>query len=894
LNIAEIESKLKLILKNLKKESFIYDFLLSYGLPKSSVARLQKGNQNLSKMDGEISWKKKLLFREVKKKDLHWEISELEESYKHDERFLIATDYKTFLAVDTKTKERLDIEFKDLIKHFDFFLPWAGMEKSQYASENPADVKAAVKMAKLFDEIKKDNPDTSPEFLHGLNVFLARLLFCYFAEDTNIFGKDQFTNAIASHTQENGSGLDSYLERLFEVLNTPPNKRKKLPNYLTEFPYVNGGLFDKYYPVPKLSRKSRSAMVENGELNWSAINPDIFGSMFQASIAEEQRDNLGQHYTSVPNIMKVIEPLFLNELYEEFEKAKGKKKKLLELLDRLSKIKIFDPACGSGNFLIIAYKELRRLEMLILQEAKMMQYSSITVSQFYGIEIDDFAHEIAQLSLWLAEHQMNTEFFETLGISNPTLPLKKAGNIVLGNACRIDWETVCPHNPEEEVYILGNPPYVGSSMQNSDQKEDMKVVFHGSEKYKNLDYISSWFKKGYAYIKNSNSKLAFVTTNSINQGEQVELLWPEILQNKIEIFFCHTSFKWKNNAKQNAGVTVAIVGLRNKSNEAKTIFSLDKIQSVKNINPYLIPANDIIVIKRTKPLSTNLLPMTYGNKPADGGFLTLDSNEKNDLESFDSKSKSLIKKFIGSNELLYNIDRFCLWIEDSQVSLANTIPPIKARIDKVASFRKASTKKATQEKASSPHKFAEARYYSSDSIVIPRVTSEHRDYIPFGFVDSSYIISDSAQAIYDPEPYIFGVISSRMHVIWIRTVCGKLKTDYRYSSTLGYNTFPFPEISDVRKQEITQCVFRILEEREKHPEKTLAELYDPDKMPEGLRQAHADNDIAIERCYGKTFQTDAERLEYLFKEYEAMIEREKHRGGLFEVQAPAKKKRGKK
>ncbi|MCC5816122.1 MAG: class I SAM-dependent DNA methyltransferase [Leptospira sp.] len=893
MNISEIESNVQKIMKSPNKGTWIYDFLLSYGLPKSSVARLQKGNQNLSKTDGEISWKKKLLFREVKKKDLHLEISELEESYKHDERFLIATDYKTFLAVDTKTKERLDIEFKDLIKHFDFFLPWAGMEKSQYASENPADVKAAVKMAKLFDEIKKDNPDTSPEFLHGLNVFMARLLFCYFAEDTNIFGKDQFTNAIASHTQEDGSDLDSYLEKLFEVLNTPPNKRKKLPNYLTEFPYVNGGLFDRYYPVPKLSRKSRSAMVENGELNWSAINPDIFGSMFQASIGEEQRDNLGQHYTSVPNIMKVIEPLFLNELYEEFEKAKGKKKKLLELLDRISKIKIFDPACGSGNFLIIAYKELRKLEMLILKETKMMQYSSITLSQFYGIEIDDFAHEIAQLSLWLAEHQMNTEFFQELGVSNPTLPLKKAGNIALGNACRIDWETVCSHKPDEEVYILGNPPYVGSSNQSKEQKEDVSIALESIDGYKNLDYIAIWFYKGSEYLKSRESQMAFVSTNSICQGQQVQVLWSYLLK-KIEIGFAFTSFKWTNNAKNNAGVTVCIVGLRIPNENPKIIYQDNSKLLTKNINPYLISYRNIIVDKRSKPLS-NIPIMLYGNKPADGGFLTLEANEKNKFELSDSRVKRLIKRFIGSDELLYNKDRFCLWIDDDQLELANSIPEIKNRIDKVKKFRSESVKVATIEKARTPHRFSEARYTNKDSIIVPSVTSENRNYIPMGFLNSEYVISNLAFAIYDPEPYIFGVISSRMHVIWIKSVCGSLETRIRYSSTLGYNTFPFPDISDTRKQEITQCVFRILEEREKHPEKTLAELYDPDKMPPGLKEAHEANDTVIERCYrSKPFATDEERLEYLFSEYERMIELEKNRGGLFEVQAPAKKKGRKK
>lgn len=882
-------------MKSPNKGTWIYDFLLAYGLPKSSIARLQKGNQNLTKTDGEISWKKKLLFREVKKKDLHLEISELEENYKHDERFLIVTDYKTFLAIDTKTNERLDIEFKDLIKHFDFFLPWAGMEKSQYASENPADVKAAVKMAKLFDEIKKDNPDTSTEFLHGLNVFLARLLFCYFAEDTNIFGKDQFTNAIASHTQEDGSDLDSYLEKLFEVLNTPPNKRKKLPNYLTEFPYVNGGLFDRYYPVPKLSRKSRTAMVENGELNWSAINPDIFGSMFQASIGEEQRDNLGQHYTSVPNIMKVIEPLFLNELYEELEKAKGKKKKLLELLDRISKIKIFDPACGSGNFLIIAYKELRKLEMLILKETRMMQYSSITLSQFYGIEIDDFAHEIAQLSLWLAEHQMNTEFFQELGVNNPTLPLKKAGNIVLGNACRIDWEIVCPHKPDEEVYILGNPPYVGYALQTIDQKNDMSLALNKIPNYKKLDLISCWFYLSSNFIQNTNSKFSFVSTNSICQGEQVILLWPHIFSKNLEIEFAYQSFKWKNNASYMAGVSVVIIGIRNLGNGVKNIFNNNNYKRANSINAYLVPGSNIIVKPRVSPIS-NFKSMNKGSSPGDDGNLLLTKSEYLQIIDHFPEARKIIKKYIGADEFLYSKERYCIWVENQKdLSIANKVNLIKERFERVKNFRLISKKEATRKKALIPYAFDEKKYQDSDCIIVPQTTSELREYIPVGFLNSENVISNAARVIYDGEPWLFGIISSKIHKVWVLSVSGRLETRIQYSNTLCYNTFPFPDISDVRKQEITQCVFRILEEREKHPEKTLAELYDPDKMPPGLKEAHEANDTVIERCYrSKPFATDEERLEYLFSEYERMIELEKNRGGLFEVQAPAKKKGRKK
>lgn len=467
MNLTQIENNLKILVQSFDKETFIYRLLESYFLPKASISRLQKGTLNLSKIQGEVSWKKKVFFKEVLNVDLHLTISALKEEIKHSQRFLIVTDYATLLAVDTLTKDQLDIPLADLPKYYDFFLPWAGMEKAKHASENPADVKAAEKMAKLFDEIKRIiPPDTSVEFIHTLNIFFSRLLFCYFAEDTNIFEDNQFSHAVESHTRGDGSDLDTYLNRLFWVLNTPVESRGDIPHYLNAFPYVNGGLFKEEIPSPKFTTKSRQLLIDSGDSNdWSSINPDIFGSMFQAVISPEHRGGLGAHYTSVPNIMKVIEPLFLNDLKEAFEDAIGNDKKLKELLYRISKIKLFDPACGSGNFLIIAYKELRRLEMRLLKELGGFIFSGIHLNNFYGIELDDFAHEIAKLSLWLAEHQMNVEFFNEFGRTNPTLPLQDAGQIVCGNACRLDWERVCPKNEGDEIYIMGNPPYLGSRRQ---------------------------------------------------------------------------------------------------------------------------------------------------------------------------------------------------------------------------------------------------------------------------------------------------------------------------------------------------------------------------------------------------------------------------------------------
>lgn len=910
MNIAQIEQNLQNLIQNYNKETFIFDLLLAYGSPKASITRLQKGNLNLSKEEGVLSWKKKVLFKPVVDEDLHLAITTCKEQAKQEQRFIIVTNFKTLLALDTKTADTLDIEFNDLPKHFDFFLPWAGMEKAQHQNENPADVKAAEKMAKLFDEIKKDNPDNSPEFTHGLNVFLSRLLFCYFAEDTGIFKLGQFTNAIASHTQIDGSDLSDYLDKLFDVLNTPRANSKKvsgveLPAYLLDFPYVNGGLFKTKEQIPVFTRRSRQAVIDAGQMDWSAINPDIFGSMFQAVISPEHRGGLGAHYTSVPNIMKVIEPLFLNDLKVEFGNSMGNLKKLNELLGRIQKIKIFDPACGSGNFLIIAYKELRRLEISILAEIQNIKgtagsgsldfgssyHSVISLNNFYGIEIDDFAYEIAKLALWLAEHQMNREFYTAFGSTTPTLPLKDAGQITCGNATRLDWEIVCPKKEDDEIYILGNPPYLGSNTQNYSQKEDMSLVFKGFVNYKKLDYITAWFIKGANYIQNHNAQFAFVSTNSICQGEQVALLWPTIFDKNLEICFAHTSFKWNNNAKANAGVTVIIVGIRNNSKSGKFIFSESRKLIASNINAYLANAKDLIVKKETKPLSEFPI-MMKGSQPADDGNLLLSPAEKNQLLLDFPELKILVRPFIGAKEYIRGEDRYCIWITDENLSFANKFEPIQQRLVRVSLSRNKSTKLSTIELGKVPHKFTEIRFFEKPAIIVPTISSERREYIPAGFVDEDTIVSNTAQAIYDYEFYIFSIISSRMQLLWVKSIGGKFKTDYIFSSSICYNTFPFPKISESQKQELTQCVFRILEERENHSEKTLAQLYDPEKMPEGLREAHRLNDLAVERCYrSEPFESDEERLEYLFKLYEKMIAKEKGKEASSKAEKKTKKQK---
>lgn len=897
MNIVQIEENVKHLIHKiaqdeLNKQDFIYELLLTYGHRSQSIGRVRNGERNLAEdKENTVFWKRQIYFKIAKQHDLHGLIDQMKNEKRTESnkiRFLIVTDFKTLLAVDTKTQDTLDVPFGDLAKKFDFFLPWAGMEKAVYQGENPADVKAAEKLAKLFDEIKADNFDENDlnnrENLHQLNIFLSRLLFCYFAEDTEIFKDKQFTSAI-SKSNEDGSDLSALIGRLFKVLNQSSEDREAdLPDYLADFPYVNGGLFKDDIQFPKFTRKSRRILIECGaELDWSDINPDIFGSMFQAVVHTEQRSTMGQHYTSVPNIMKVIEPLFLNDLYEELEKNQDSVNKLLKLQQRLGQLKIFDPACGSGNFLIIAYKELRKFEMELLKRIQELElektgqfskpFSVIQVSQFYGIELDDFAHEVAILSLWLAEHQMNLAFKDEFGESLPSLPLKKGGNIINANSIQINWADVCPIAQNDNVFVLGNPPYKEFSQQSESQKTDLYKIIGSTTK---LDYISCWFIKGAQYIKDTKGALAFVSTNSLSQGEQVALLWPLIYRNGVDIHFAHKDFKWTNSAKSNAGVTCIIVGLISNQYlpQNRKLYQDNHILTCKNISPYLTPLNIPSVPKRTKTLST-LPKMVLGNMPNDWGYLHFSTEEKDDLIQKYPKVKPFIKKVVGSNEFIKGIDRWCLWISEKDLHEIEDIPLIQERLHSVCLERSKSKKKSYQQYANRPYRFIEIRHQTGSAIIIPGTSSERRPYIPIGFLDDSTIINNLAFAIYNPEPYVFSILMSNMHMLWVRAVGGALETRLRYSSVLCYNTFPFPKITKELKDQLTESALNILTIREKYLNLSMSKLYDPDTMPEDLLLAHQENDRIIELCYSKkTFESDDERIECLFDLYNKMLEDE--------------------
>lgn len=872
---------------------FIFDLLLAYGKPKGNVTRLKNGASLNVAADPsrEVAQKNVVYFRETDGDPLA-ELEDLRISatvVRYSPRFVIVTDYDEVVAIDTQVGETIGFPIRDIIKHFTFFLPWAGMEKAQYVAEKVADIKAAERMGKLFDELLAANPGVLEQHngRHSLNVFFTRLLFCFFAEDTEIFSESQFTNAVGSHTQLDGSDAAEFLRAVFLALDTERPEDK--PHHLAAFPYVNGRLFsvadDEF--VPTFTKSARQLLIELGTLVWREINPDIFGSMFQAIVTPGKRSDLGQHYTSVPNILKTIEPLFMDELRDQFDAGFDIAKKLSTLLDRISEIKVFDPACGSGNFLIIAYKELRRLEHGILERLfeldskHQMLYaeSRINIENFYGIEIDDFAVEVAILSLWIAKHQMNTEFKEKFRLTIPLIPLKETGQVKVGNATRVDWNDVCPNDGVSEIYLIGNPPYVGSSMQSTDQKADFSAVFGRRTFSKNLDYITLWFVKGADFIRGTAAQLAFVTTNSVAQGEHVSLMFPTIFNMGIEIGFAYTSFKWENNAKRNAGVTVAVISLRNTSTAPKFIYTDGLRLDASNINGYLADAPNIIAGRQMKPISTGLPTMAFGSKPTDGGYLVLDPAEKIRLLDEYPEAAQFVKRYVGASDFINDTERYCLWITDREASAARSIPPINDRLEKLTAWRLESKAGSTVEFAGRPYRFKQIAYKSTDSIFVPRVSSERRAYIPMGYLDDSYVINDQAYAAYDAEPWVFALLTSATHMVWTRAVGGRMKTDFRYSNTIVYNNFPVPPLSDIVKEKLTVAALRVLDVREYHCEKALAELYDPDKMPADLRAAHTTVDDLVDSIYSKSgYETDEQRLSDLFGMYEAMTAAETSKG----------------
>ncbi|MGE4969202.1 class I SAM-dependent DNA methyltransferase [Yersinia enterocolitica] len=889
-NQAKIFEQLELLTREFDRDEFIYGFMSAFDFPKATITQIrQGGSRNVAKEAGHVALKNKLYFQRINgQEDLDVALEQRIADpaiAKNKIRFVLVTDFVRFLAWDTLSKERLDIELDELHSNYAFFLPLAGLEKAIIGSENPADVKAAEKMGKLFDLIRVHNDLSKPEDIHALNVFLTRLLFCLFAEDTGIFKPTQFTSAIKSYTEEDGSDLDTFLYQLFTVLNAAPasQRRQKLPAHLAAFPYVNGGLFSSDEPIPELGKKGRKILLECGTMNWSEINPDIFGSMFQAVIDVEQRSRLGQHYTSYSNIMKVIKPLFLDRLETELDKQCRSAKGLKALLVRLSEIKIFDPACGSGNFLIVSYKELRKLEMKVIDALKALEsqgfsMSGLHLSQFYGIEIDDFACEIARLSLWLAEHQLNSQWEQAFGFAPPALPLRESGNVRSGNSLRLDWNMVCPKGIEDEVYVIGNPPFLGTLGRSDEQRADMQVIFSKFKSLGSLDFVACWFWKGAQYIQNSRAELALVATNSLCQGEQVATLWPPIFDLGLNIHFAYPTFTWANNARDKAAVHVVIIGLAAQVKIRKLYQRVNEnwhCRQVGNISPYLVEGNNIAVSALSKPLVNGVSPLLYGNKPTDSGHLMLNRTQREKILEEEPKVGYWIKKILGSDEFLNGKERWCLWLVNATSEDLQAMPPsIKKRINAVREFRLKSTKLATRVKAEKSHLFDENRQpLSGNYILIPRVSSERRTYVPIGFFSSEIISSDGNFILPDGTLYEFGVMTSLMHNDWMRLVAGRLKSDYRYSASIVYNPFPWPKVTNTQRKEIERLAEEAILTREEFPGRTLAELYDPDKMPPELLAAHQALDKAVDRLYReRPFKDAADRLSCLLARYEALVQ----------------------
>lgn len=918
LGYQEIEQRLKCFKDNtVAADDVPFRLLYSFGKTDADVRRWREGKGVVKSYDG-LLIKNLIAYRTSTAKDMTAELEQM----KADARVLAAkakiamvSDGETMLAYDLRENDTYENRLAGLCYDFNFFYPLADVERVHNVEEQEADVKAAEKLAKLHDEIRAFNEFTSDTDLHDLNIFISRLLFCYFAEDTGIFADNLFTNSIKSYTLEDGSDLGDYLSEAFAVMDLPEKSRtKETKAVVKHFPYVNGGLFSRPIQIPKLSRRARKIMVDCGSLDWKEINPDIFGSMIQAVVNPEVRANQGMHYTSVPNIKKVINPLFMDELRGEYDQLRTKLETLKRsrdigeipdskyrkevqpitkacntLLTRMNRMKFFDPACGSGNFLIITYKELRLLEMDILRLQKdctgqldlmMIGNSKISLQQFYGIELLDFPHEVAMLSLWLAEHQMNKKLLETFGINTQALPLQNITQIKCGNACRMDWNEVCPHTKDEEVFVFGNPPYLGYSKQSEFQKKDIELVCVEIPNCKKLDYIACWFIKASSYIEKSAAMFAFVTTNSITQGEQVALLWPKVLLGN-DIYFAYHSFAWKNNAKNNAMVAVSIIGVKNKSKvKIKRIFNDTNSIIVNNISPYIIDYKDIYVVPSDSSIS-GMPEMIKGSSPVDDGNLLLSEEDKNNLLNECEKLSPYIKRYVGADEFVNGTTRYCLLFDECAPieELIHQSNSLRLRLQAVESFRKKSTKAGTRQWATKPYCFIERKYRSQSSIVIPQTGSERRRYIPMGIADSETVLSNAVRLIYtgqECDMSLFGILSSYLHMVWVRTVAGRMKTDMQYSNTICYNTFPFPKLTEAKKKEIEAAAEEVLLTREDYPGATLADLYDPDKMPEPLREAHQKLDDVVESCYlGYPFANDEARLECLFKLYEKMTKAKK-------------------
>jgi type I restriction-modification system DNA methylase subunit len=793
-------------------------------------------------------------------------------------KYVIVSDFARIRLYDLEENEQHEFELKDLHKNVRLFGFIAGYQTHKIQAQDPVNIKAAEQMGRLHDRMK-DSGYTG----HPLEVYLVRLLFCLFAEDTGIFEKQQFKEYLEERTGEDGADLAYHLSTLFQVLNTPREKRlKNLDEQLAAFPYVNGKLFEELLPTAGFDAPMRQELLDCCSLDWSRISPAIFGSLFQSIMDKQARRNLGAHYTSQENILKLIKPLFLDTLWEEFEKIKHNKNKLFDFHKKLRRLNFFDPACGCGNFLVIAYRELRLLELEILRASRASDQSfldvhsllHLNVDQFYGIEIEEFPAQIAQVALWLMDHQMNLLVSEEFGQYFVRIPLQVSSTIVCGNALTLDWKTVI--SPWTASYIMGNPPFVGKKEQTSEQKREVVGIFNDLQGSGVLDYVTCWYKLAIKQMKSNESiKAAFVSTNSIVQGEQV-CVWGSWMRSQgAKIFFAHRTFQWSNEARGKAAVHCVIVGFSLQNMTSKIIFYYDTPKSdpqaikARNINSYLADGPDVYITSRTIPLSMDVPEMKYGSMPIDNGNLILSKEQMEELLADEPEAKNYIRQYMGGDEFINSIERYCLWLVDCPPNLLRKMKKVHERIETNRKYRLGSGREATKKLAEKAALFGEIRQPDGPYLIVPKVSSENRHYIPVGFCEPKIIASGTTLIVPNAKMYHFGVLQSEMQMSWMRQVCGRLESRYQYSAGIVYNNFPWPENpTDKQKQTIEAAAQAVLDAREKFPGSSLADLYDPLTMPPVLLKAHQTLDRAVDAAYGKTnFKTEAERVAFLFDLY---------------------------
>ncbi len=904
MNAVEIEEAISdLALQPFEAAEFPFVFLAAFGNKDTALKRLRTGNNNASDVPGGVLQRNYIHIAVCEAGTVGETLKALRASpatTKAKAKFILATDGQTLEAEELAGGETIACAYPDFPNHFGFFLPLAGISTIKEITDNPIDVRATGRLNKLYVELLHENPDwAAAERRHDMNHFMARLVFCFFAEDTDIFNGDGlFTHTVEQMSERDSTNTHEVLSEIFRAMNIKiaerANAQPRLPSWTNSFPYVNGGLFSGATEVPRFTRMARTYLLHTGGLNWKQINPDIFGSMIQAVADDEERGALGMHYTSVPNILKVLSPLFLDDLRAQLAEAGDNKIKLLNLRKRMARIRVFDPACGSGNFLVIAYKQMREIEAEINhRRGEPHLGSEIPLTNFRGIELRDFPAEIARLALIIAEFQCDVLYRGQKDALAEFLPLDAQNWIVCGNALRLDWLSICPptgtsvklvaddlfstaldqteidfENEGGETYICGNPPYKGARKQEQLEKSDLELVYRGHPDYKDADYVTGWFLKASEYCEIADAKFALVATSSVCQGEQVQFIWPRIWSRGQELFFAHTPFQWKNNAANNAGVYVNIIGVRLRSNGPKVIYDDDQKRVVTNISPYLTGGPDVVVTTADMPLSSGMTKMVMGNMARDEGNLILTGDEARQLtEEFPQASRWLLP-LLGTKEIVDGVPRYALHLEIKDESEWSKISPIRQRVNAVKEFRTKSRAKTTNGYASTPHRFAQYCHRNELALALPSVTPEDRAYVTPLLLREGVMVTNLAYLVYGFGIELFALVSSRMHTVWIKSVSGRLGSGVRYTPTISYHTFPVPKLTEQNKADLTTCAEAILLAREAHFPATIADLYDPDNMPENLRRAHERNDEVLERIYiGRRFKNDTERLEKLFELY---------------------------